>query len=129
MLKQETENAATAFVANAPYTGARTRVDKNDGMYLHGVRIARRATYEGKQCYAFNMCGYPTNLTIDRLNGITEIAFGMQMFRRKNKAIYFGHGLLREVEPDETIYIPIDFKPGDHHVRARLSDSVQATAG
>lgn len=127
-MRKETANAAEAFVKNEDFKANRTYVTADDGLYLHGSRIARRVTHEGKKCFAFNMCGHPTNLTIDRLNGITSIAFGIEMFRMKKGVVYFGHGLLRDIEPDETIYVPIDFTIGDHHARTGNPDRCETPA-
>jgi hypothetical protein len=125
MARQETEKVCMGFMHKLSATGARSAAKKmpqSDGtmewqLQLHNSPVVRRVTREGKECFAFCLWGWPSPITLDRINGVTQIAFGRKMFSKKKGRVYFGDTVLREVDPNETIYIPVDFKIGDHHAR------------
>lgn len=111
-MRKETRAAAEAFLSydsfiinefrgQPPYfTGKRTIADKGE-LLLHGHMIA---WHQGQQL-ALCLCGYRTNTTLDRLNGILELAHGQRpLFIRKGK-VYYGT-LAREVGAREVLLLP-----------------------
>lgn len=78
-MKKITKNAANAFVANANFSSANTKVIANGaivGLYLHGNLIAEKdiTTNETKITNA----EWQTNTTKERLNGLPNVSISQK---------------------------------------------------
>lgn len=100
-MRMETLDAAMAFIHGGEYSSKRTRVIKGQ-MFLHSYCIA---VMEANDEIWFSMRGFPTNLTLERLNGICELMWNKRPFFKRNGKVYF-ETLLREVGDQEVIRLP-----------------------
>jgi hypothetical protein len=73
-MRKITKEAATAFRMDKPFKKDNTEVKVSQtetAMYLHGNKIA---WCDGENIY-LSSCGYTTNTTKERLNGIIEMCY------------------------------------------------------
>jgi hypothetical protein len=118
----EARRAAEAFRDRTEYCGARTAC-VGDFMWLYGNLIVSRFTRDGNTYIRFNQRGWPTKITIGRMNAVARALFGEDLFFRKKGKVYLGRTLLREVSSLEDIIIPEDFRLDSQINRCR-SDSL-----
>jgi hypothetical protein len=106
----ESTKAAAAFVQGKPFKGKLTEVETHVdgwGMFLHKHCIA--AHRDGM--VTFCMHGWTSQTTIARLNAICAQLWGKTCFRQEKGRVWFGHGFLREVDPNEKIRLPMEVTP------------------
>jgi hypothetical protein len=126
-MKKETQRVCEAFLRKE--TLAATRSSTKAGMlFLHYNEIARLGTCDGKEHVGFNMCGWPSPITLDRLNGVCKLLWGRNMFFKRKGRVYFGPTNLREVDPKETLFIPLDYKPGEEDGHRRVPETTGGTS-
>lgn len=126
-MRKETERVVDAFLKDQVLSAMRSRSTGN-ALWLHDSPVVTRQYIDGVMHYVICLHGYPTQTTLDRINGFCLKAFGRKMFSKKRGSIWFGEGFLREVDPKETIILPADFKPGDNNDRNDRR-AVQGAAG
>jgi len=105
-VRHETWNAVNAFLQNKQIQLPRTVVTVDPVMttiHLHGYPIVRKTIEAGDTVIKFNMCGWPTTTTLDRMNAVCETLWGEKLFRRQKGKVWFGPGFLCEMGDHQTI--------------------------
>jgi hypothetical protein len=109
-VRNETCNAVNAFIQNKNVILPRTVVTADaivTTMYLHGEPIVRKTIEAGDTVIKFNMCGWPTTTTLDRINAVCETFWNEKLFRRQKGKVWFGPGFLCEVGDYQTITLSV----------------------
>lgn len=79
-MRKVTENTVKAFLAGRPCSEGSSRTD-GQGYWLHGNKIAQR---DEDGTLWLTDCGWQTNTTKERLNGILDLACaGMYLYQLK----------------------------------------------
>ena len=85
MPRQESYDAARAFLDHKPRSFARTRTD-GTALYLHSSRIA---WYDDNGVIQLTLAGWGTVTTRDRLNALCDLVVGQRLFRQRKGKQYF----------------------------------------
>ena len=86
-MRKITEQASNAFCNSRDFRLGNTQVNTRNGgveLVLHGNIIAKKISGEGLQ---INLCGWNTNTTRDRLNGLQ----GVRLNTKKGQAYLNGN--------------------------------------
>lgn len=92
-MRKVTEKAVAAFVAGQNFNSANTKVEVRDGesfLYLHGNMIAHLFNQtNGKKGLFITTCGWETNTTKERLNGVLS-SLDLPTISQRNFVWYIG---------------------------------------
>lgn len=121
-LSQDTKKAVEAFLKREKWGHGGTSATRcwcdGDTIFIYGHAVARRVWGErgenrSKEFFILSLCGHGTKLTLDRLNGLLQVAHGRRPFFTRKGKIYFGT-LAREVDLNEKIVVPAKVEVHDN---------------
>ena len=98
-MRKVTEQVIKAFL-DSEYNACGNTSTDGQSLWLHGHKIARK-TDEGIE---INNCGYQTNVTKERLNGILDLSGkGIHIFQKNFKWKF------EKIEHGSFVYFNVDF--------------------